>query len=137
MSHLFQVVTHFLLTFFLNFKTALSRTDIIFHFLFHKQSDTCPNDYVEVLEGSYGSTDSIKRLCGESLSFDTEYRTVRSKGSSLLVHLHTDDANENRGFAASHQGEYNLIFNIFNLLPWLLGITIHGLNEISLLFMKS
>ena len=60
---------------------------------------------MEVLEGSYGSTDSIKRLCGANPPFENEYRTVRSKGSSLLVHMHTDDANENRGFAAGHQGE--------------------------------
>ena len=80
---------------------------------------------MEVLEGSYGSTDSIKRLCGESLPIENEYRTVLSNGSSLLVHMHTDDANEKRGFAASHQGEYNLIFNIFHLLQWLLGITIN------------
>ena len=77
--------------------------------------DNCPNDYVEVLEGSYGSNDSIKRLCGANIPFQDEYRTVRSNGSSLLVHMHTDDADENRGFSASHQGEYNLIFNIFVL----------------------
>ena len=75
---------------------------------------------MEVLEGSYGSTSSIKRLCGQNLPFENDYRTVRSEGSSLLVHMHTDNANENRGFAASHEGEYNLIFNIFNLLPWFL-----------------
>ena len=67
---------------------------------------------MEVLEGSYGSTNSINRLCGENLPSENDYRTVRSKGSSLLVHMHTDDANEKRGFAVSHQGEYNMIFNI-------------------------
>lgn len=77
---------------------------VIFRLL-HSQVDNCPNDYVEVLEGSYGSTDTIKRLCGANLPYRDEYRVVRSKGSSLLVHMHTDDANENRGFAASHQGE--------------------------------
>jgi len=80
--------------------------------------DNCPNDYVEVLEGSYGSNDSIKRICGANLPFEDEYRIFRSKGSSLLVHMHTDDANEKRGFAANHQGEYeNLIFNNFVLFP--------------------
>ena len=92
---------------------------------------------MEVLEGSYGSTNSIKRVCGANLPSENDYRTVRSKGSSLLVYMHTDDANENRGFAASHQGEYNLIFNIFNLFPWFLLVTIHGLNEISLPFLNS
>jgi len=60
---------------------------------------------MEFLEGSYGSTDSIKRLCGANLPFGNEYRRVRSKGSSLLLHMHTDPANENRGFVAVHQGE--------------------------------
>ena len=92
---------------------------------------------MEVLEGSYGSTDSIKRFCGENLPSGNEYSTVRSNSSLLLVHMHTDDTNEKRGFAASHQGEYHLIFNIFNLFPWLLSITIHGLNEISLPFLNS
>ena len=79
--------------------------------------DNCPNDYVEVLEGSYGSTDSIKRLCGRNLPFGNEHRMVRSKSSSLLVRMHTDDANQNRGFVANHQGKYNLIFNNFVLFP--------------------
>ena len=82
---------------------------------------------MEVLEGSYGSTDSLKSLCGANLPFTDEYRVVRSKGSSLLVHMHTDAANQNRGFVASHQGEYKLVLNI----------TIHGLNEISLPFLTS
>ncbi|XP_020623195.1 tolloid-like protein 1 [Orbicella faveolata] len=73
--------------------------------------DNCPNDYVEVLEGSYGSTDSIKRVCGANLPFEDEYRVVRSKGSSLLVHMHTDDANQNRGFAANHQGICKVTFS--------------------------
>ena len=77
--------------------------------------DNCPNDYVEVLEGSYGSNDSIKRICGANLPFDDEYRMFRSNGSSLLVHMHTDDANEKRGFAANHQGAYNLIFSNLSL----------------------
>ena len=80
---------------------------------------------MEVLEGSYGSTDSIKRLCGENPPSENEYRTVLSNGSSLLVHMHTDDANEKRGFLAGHEGEYKLIFNIFHLFPRLLGITIN------------
>ena len=125
-----KVVTHFLHTFSHNFKTKLSTTErerVVFLLLFHKQSDNCSNDYVEVLEGSYGSTDSLKRLCGANLPFTDEYRVVRSKGSSLLVHMHTDAANQNRGFAASHQGEYKLVLNI----------TIHGLNEISLPFLTS
>jgi len=67
--------------------------------------DDCPNDYVEVLEGSYGSTNPIKRICGAYLPLEDEYRKFRSKGSSLLVHMHTDDGNEKRGFAANHQGE--------------------------------
>jgi len=67
--------------------------------------DDCPNDYVEVLEGSFGSTRPIKRICGANLPFEDEYRMFRSKGSSLLVRMHTDDANEKRGFAANHQGE--------------------------------
>jgi len=67
--------------------------------------DDCPNDYVEVLEGSYGSTDPIKRICGANLPFEVEYRKFRSKGSSLLLHMHTDDAHEKRGFRANHQGE--------------------------------
>ena len=67
--------------------------------------DNCPNDYVDFLEGSYGSTDSIKRFCGANLPLGNEYRRVRSKGSSLLVHMHTDAANEDRGFQAGHQGE--------------------------------
>ena len=92
---------------------------------------------MEVLEGSYGSTNSIKRLCGANLPFENDYRTVLSNGSSLLVHMHTDDANEKRGFAASHQGEYNLILNLLNLFPWFLLVTIHGLNEISLPFLNS
>ena len=68
---------------------------------------------MEVLEGSYGSNDSIRRLCGSSLPFEDEYRVVRSNSSLLLVHMHTDAANQDRGFAASHQGEHNLVFNIF------------------------
>lgn len=63
-------------------------------------------DYVEVSEGSYGNTDVIKRLCG--LNPSSDQRTVRSKGNLLLVHLHTDDVNHNRGFFASHRGEKEL-----------------------------
>jgi len=78
---------------------------VVIFFLLDSQVDNCPNDYVAILEGSYGSTDTIKRICGANLPFEDEYRKVRSHGSSLLVQMHTDDANQNRGFAANHQGE--------------------------------
>ena len=68
------------------------------------QASNCSyGDYVEIFEGSYGSTDVIKRICG--LNPPSYQRKVRSKGNSLVVHLHTDEVNQNRGFAASHQGE--------------------------------
>ncbi len=71
------------------------------------QAPNCSyGNYVEVLEGSYGSTDVIKRLCSWDTPFDQ--RTIRSKGNSLLVYLHTDGVNFNRGFWALHLGEKEL-----------------------------
>ncbi|XP_078344448.1 uncharacterized protein LOC144630040 [Oculina patagonica] len=86
---------------FQDFSVGISNLD--------QAADCSFGDYVEVFEGSYGSTDVIKRLCGMNPPFDQ--RTVRSKGNSLLVHLHTDDVHQNRGFLASHQGICNVNFS--------------------------
>lgn len=67
-----------------------------------EQADNCPYDYVELVDGS---TDAIKRLCGSFLT--SAQRTVRSKSSSLLVHMHTDSAKQHRGFSALYKGTYD------------------------------
>ncbi|CAH3189885.1 unnamed protein product, partial [Porites lobata] len=63
----------------------------------------CPNDYIEILDGSYGSTVVIARLCGFSLQ-DVDEKTFVSSSNMLLVHMHTDNDKQNRGFLAKHKG---------------------------------
>ena len=64
----------------------------------------CPKDYVEIVDGSYGSTNVIARLC---TSRPVGQNSFRSKSNFLLVHMHSDSGiNSNRGFIAEHQGKY-------------------------------
>lgn len=55
------------------------------------------------MDGSYGSTVVIARLCGFSLQ-DLDEKTFVSSSNMLLVHMHTDDDKGNRGFLAKHKG---------------------------------
>ncbi|XP_022786877.1 uncharacterized protein LOC111327055 isoform X1 [Stylophora pistillata] len=75
---------------------------------------TCPYDYVVVMDGSFGSTNIVIRLCGttiNTLSSCGGQKTMVSTTNSVLVHMHTDDKNENRGFIASYQGICKVIFS--------------------------
>ena len=63
----------------------------------------CPNDYIEILDGLYGSSVVITRLCGFTLQ-DVDEKTFVSSSNMLLVHMHTDNDKENRGFLAKHKG---------------------------------
>ena len=77
-----------------------------FQFLITKQIEeagNCPNDYVAEIEGSFGSTDVIRRLCGSN-QLPSNQSTIISSSNSLLVHMHTDSVNGNRGFVADHEG---------------------------------
>jgi len=55
------------------------------------------------LDGSYGSSVVIARLCGFTLQ-DVDEKTFVSSSNMLLVHMHTDNDKENRGFLAKHKG---------------------------------
>ena len=48
-------------------------------------------------------TDVKTRLCGFTLQ-DVDEKTFISSSNMLLVHMHTDDDKENRGFLAKHKG---------------------------------
>ena len=69
-----------------------------------EKSANCPNDYVQLLDGPYGSTDVIVKLCGNALSLQDSARKFRSKSNFLLLHMHTDRDGSNRGFIARHSG---------------------------------
>ncbi|CAH3157615.1 unnamed protein product, partial [Porites evermanni] len=77
--------------------------EIEFQDLSAEKNANCPNDYIEILDGSYGSTVVISRLCGFSLQ-DVDDKTFVSSSNMLLVHMHTDNDKENRGFLAKHKG---------------------------------
>ena len=64
-----------------------------------EKSANCPNDYVQLLDGPYGSTDVIIKLCGKDSA-----RKFRSKNNFLLLHMHTNGDGSHRGFIARHSG---------------------------------
>ena len=67
-----------------------------------EKSANCPNDYVQLIDGPYGSTDVIVKLCGSSTP-DSAKKT-RSKSNFLLLHMHTNSNGSHRGFIAKHSG---------------------------------
>ena len=69
-----------------------------------EKSANCPNDYVQLINGPYGSTDVIVKLCGNALPLEDSARKFRSKSNFLLLHMHTNRDGPNRGFIARHSG---------------------------------
>lgn len=67
-----------------------------------EQENGCPNDFVEIRDGSTLGSPLMIRLCGATLASDKSL--YLSGGNTLLVHLHTDSNNNHRGFIASHTG---------------------------------
>ena len=69
-----------------------------------EKSANCPNDYVQLINGPYGSTDVIVKLCGNALPLQDSARKFRSKSNFLLLHMHTNGDGSHRGFIARHSG---------------------------------